>query len=152
MQDEKRAVRAACPFLGLADDDRTRLLFPSPGHRCFSRQRKPVTVESAYQSSFCLTGAHALCPRFEKADHAPVVHVPRRAWTAPTPPSPTPAALPAAPVPEEVPTADPQALGRGRSRLFRIIGGLVLLVVVMAAAIAVWYLVREGLIFNTSGG
>ena len=114
---------APCPFLGLPDDERTRLAYPSPAQRCFAQRRRPAPIGTAYQSSSCLTDAHTGCPRFVAADHRPMVQrggmipplpvlpsppVP----TSPTPPAMTVAARPTSP-------AAPPAAGKARRRTRR---------------------------------
>jgi hypothetical protein len=60
-----------CPFIGLVEDQRTRFAFPSPAHRCFAKPRRPVTIDSSFQSSFCLVDAHLRCSRYRGSDLRP---------------------------------------------------------------------------------
>jgi LysM repeat protein len=79
----------ACPLLGLVGDPRTHFTFPHPGHRCHAAHR-PITVDLARQSSYCLSSGFAACDRF-RAHMPPSVKPP----SAPLPP-------PAAPAPSVV--------------------------------------------------
>ncbi len=52
-----------CPYLGLADDPATHLVFPSHSQRCHATTR-PSTIETAKQAKDCLTEAHTACSRY----------------------------------------------------------------------------------------
>jgi hypothetical protein len=53
----------ACPFIGLADDLRTRFTFPFPEHRC-SAGIKPTLITHSHQATVCLSGEFASCDRY----------------------------------------------------------------------------------------
>jgi LysM repeat protein len=53
----------ACPYLGLADDARTRFVFATTAHRCRSGSR-PERIEITHQESFCLGAGFSACSRF----------------------------------------------------------------------------------------
>ena len=53
----------ACPFIGRADDPRTRFTFPFPEHRC-SAGIKPTLITHTHQATVCLSGEFASCDRY----------------------------------------------------------------------------------------
>lgn len=76
----------ACPYLGLADDPATHLVFPSHSQRCHATTR-PSTIETAKQAKDCLTEAYAGCSRY-RPYAAPVPHGAVRAAIAAVTPDP----------------------------------------------------------------
>lgn len=75
-----------CPYLGLADDPATHLVFPSHSQRCHATTR-PSTIETAKQAKDCLTEAHTGCSRY-RPYAAPVPHGAVRAAIAAVTPDP----------------------------------------------------------------
>lgn len=55
-----------CPYLGLADDRKTRFSFPVQAHRCHAGA-KPASIDLAYQGTYCLSSRYPTCSRY----HAP---------------------------------------------------------------------------------
>lgn len=53
----------ACPYLGLADDERTHFAFATTAHRCHSGSH-PQPIEETHQGSFCLTASYPACRRY----------------------------------------------------------------------------------------
>ncbi len=65
------AVRVVCPYLGLADDPRTRFSFAITAHRCHSGAR-PERIEISHQEAFCLGLGFQACDRFARAGSADI--------------------------------------------------------------------------------
>ena len=61
--DPTGAEPEACPFVGLADDPRTRFSFPVQGHRCHVRS-KPAKIDLAWQGAYCLSSDFPACDRY----------------------------------------------------------------------------------------
>lgn len=55
--------RNICPYLGLPDDNQTRMAFPSEGNLCHKAQ-PPASIAREHQSGFCLSSQHIACPVF----------------------------------------------------------------------------------------
>ena len=68
---EESLFGEACPFLGLADDPSTRLLFVSPAG-CCHRAEPVANVDLEHQNSYCLTAQHILCPVFVRPEWDPL--------------------------------------------------------------------------------
>ncbi len=65
------SVHDGCPFLGLADDAKTRLLFPAADAVC--HLAKPSDeVDTAYQQTTCLTAGHQTCVVFLRPKPGPL--------------------------------------------------------------------------------
>lgn len=55
-----------CPFLGISDDRKTSLAFPSTWN-CCHRCKPVVAVALVHQKNICLTGDYEACPVFLQA-------------------------------------------------------------------------------------
>ena len=53
---------ASCPFIGIADDERSRFSYPNAAHRCRATGR-PLKVSAAHQGEYCLGPGYAACER-----------------------------------------------------------------------------------------
>jgi hypothetical protein len=51
----------SCHFLGLDDDPKTKLDFPSKGNMCY-RPKHLASIDPTHQKDYCLSGMHANCP------------------------------------------------------------------------------------------
>lgn len=65
------SVQVGCPYLGLADDPGTGLLFVSEMGYCH-RAKPAAAVHLAHQQSHCLTAVHTTCPVFMRQEAAPL--------------------------------------------------------------------------------
>ena len=61
--DPTNAELAVCPYLGLADDPRTRFSFPVAGHRCQVKS-KAAKIDLTQQARYCLSGRYSTCDRY----------------------------------------------------------------------------------------
>jgi hypothetical protein len=74
--------RKICPYLGLPDDAKTSLSFPSEGNFCH-RADPSAAVNHDHQAGYCLTGKHTACPVFlarVAAPLPPAMAVPQSVW------------------------------------------------------------------------
>jgi hypothetical protein len=71
-QSHPSTLTGRCEYLGLKDDPRTCLAFPSNWNYCY-HTRRPESVRLEYQRQFCQTPDHVSCPVFqnEKAGSLP---------------------------------------------------------------------------------
>ena len=63
--------QVTCPYLGLRDDPKTVLDFPSEGNFCH-RARPVAPVSRSHQQDFCLCPEHINCPVFRRTEEAPL--------------------------------------------------------------------------------
>lgn len=55
-----------CPYLGVAGDPKSRFSYPSKAHLCHAA--KPVPIDLAYQTQYCMSGRYESCSRFQRAE------------------------------------------------------------------------------------
>jgi hypothetical protein len=67
-KSKKPAAASNCPFIGLRDDSRTFLAYPSTGNHCF-HCRFPAVPLLTHQEVYCLGGKHADCPVYRQDDN-----------------------------------------------------------------------------------
>jgi LysM repeat protein len=53
-----------CPYLGLADDPVTYLMFPSSAQWCHAKAGRPTSIEHTKQAQACLVEEHVRCGRY----------------------------------------------------------------------------------------
>ena len=76
---------SACPFLGAMDEahnQETGIDYPSFENRCFAdagtqAQHKFTPLMLADQATYCLSGQHQLCPRFQASQRASALYRPQ---------------------------------------------------------------------------
>ncbi|NLE77027.1 MAG: hypothetical protein GX605_09810 [Chloroflexi bacterium] len=135
MDAEAKASRYAlkrldsCPYLGKVDDASASYAQPTRRHRCY-RWDRPLMVRREDQRVYCLTAAHAQCPRLSDPAALPVPGAspwgkPRRSGRSRS-------------------HGDPWSIrGRSRSELVFQFGPIVLLIV--AAVLLTWAIALGGL-------
>jgi len=64
-------TKKICPFLGLADDTRTAMVFPSAQNYCY-HVTHPTAPSDNHQSEFCLNGAYSRCPVYMDSKTGPM--------------------------------------------------------------------------------
>ena len=69
------AKTGVCPHLGWYVDSETHHAYASAANHCHT-QSPPLTIQTAYQTSTCLEGDWASCPRFKAAQTDGVVEKP----------------------------------------------------------------------------
>jgi hypothetical protein len=70
-QVQPSALLGVCEHLGMKDDPRTSLAYPSVWNHCYLAN-PPETVRLEHQRAYCLSAAHVQCPVFQANKAAPL--------------------------------------------------------------------------------